>query len=208
MVLLRTIPKSLVFAVVCNAVSLSYCIYHYLKGRRRDPELSEVIFFDDRGESSNYPNIRRFVEYLESAHDTLDAFIYPVICQELADAIVRVHKRGRRVRIIADSYMAEGAGSRVAYFRKHGVPIRIMSSAMPEKFFIVDGHFLLKGSWPMQAVTDDWDYVLVLSTVHTMTRNFDVAWRKLGTQWCSFVFPLHPRFSLILVYIILCLLSK
>jgi phosphatidylserine/phosphatidylglycerophosphate/cardiolipin synthase-like enzyme len=46
--------------------------------------------------------LTRFLSYLTAAQRQLDICVFTLTCNEIADAILAVHKRGVRVRIITD----------------------------------------------------------------------------------------------------------
>jgi phosphatidylserine/phosphatidylglycerophosphate/cardiolipin synthase-like enzyme len=60
------------------------------------------------------------MELLEMATSSLDVCMYFITSQELSETIVRVHRKGVSVRIIADAAMADGSGTQIPIFRKHG----------------------------------------------------------------------------------------
>jgi phosphatidylserine/phosphatidylglycerophosphate/cardiolipin synthase-like enzyme len=46
--------------------------------------------------------------------------MYFFTCKDLAEAIIRVHRKGVNVRVIADAEMADGCGTQIPKLRKYG----------------------------------------------------------------------------------------
>jgi phosphatidylserine/phosphatidylglycerophosphate/cardiolipin synthase-like enzyme len=46
--------------------------------------------------------------------------MYFITSQVLSETIVRVHRKGVSVRVIADAEMADGSGTQIPMLRKHG----------------------------------------------------------------------------------------
>lgn len=54
------------------------------------------------------------------ATSSLDVCMYFITSQVLSETIVRVHRKGVSVRVIADAEMADGSGTQIPMLRKHG----------------------------------------------------------------------------------------
>jgi len=54
------------------------------------------------------------------AASSLDVCIYIITSQVLSETIVKLHRRGINVRIIADADMADGSGTQIPILRKYG----------------------------------------------------------------------------------------
>ncbi|GLG98345.1 Mitochondrial cardiolipin hydrolase [Gryllus bimaculatus] len=202
MVKVRLVLSKLVFgALYCICLDYGlFCIMDYLAKKRKPTDASEVMFFTDKGagcrqhiydksgcgnDGCAYSNIRRIVDFMNCARETLDVCIYLVTCHDLANAILKVHERGVRVRIIADADMAEGSGSQISTFKKQGIPVRMKDSPflMHHKYFIVDHTLLVTGSfnWTMQAITGNWDNVIVAAErelLEPFDRHFSHLWQE------------------------------
>ncbi|KAK7793511.1 hypothetical protein R5R35_001847 [Gryllus longicercus] len=191
-------PFSKVAGIITALQVIIYASYYFAVSKVKPKVINEVMFFTDQGagcqehnenkgrcynEGCAYSNIRRICEYIESSRSTLDVCIYLITCHDLANSILRVHRRGVSVRVIADCDMAEGSGSQVAVFRRFGIPVRMKKSPylMHHKFFVVDHWILLTGSfnWTMQAITGNWDNVIVTSRrdiVEPFDNHFAALW--------------------------------
>jgi cardiolipin hydrolase len=63
---------------------------------------------------------RRLIQLLEEATSSLDICMFFFTCQDLSEAVIRVHRKGVTVRVIADAEMADGCGTQIPKLRKYG----------------------------------------------------------------------------------------
>jgi hypothetical protein len=63
---------------------------------------------------------RRLIQLLEEATSSLDICVFFITCRDLAEAIIRVHRKGVSVRVIADADMADGCDTQIPVLRKCG----------------------------------------------------------------------------------------
>lgn len=54
------------------------------------------------------------------ATSSLDVCMYFITSQVLSETIVRLHRKGVNVRVIADADMADGSGTQIPILRKYG----------------------------------------------------------------------------------------
>lgn len=54
------------------------------------------------------------------ATSSLDVCMYIITSQVLSETIVRLHRKGVNVRVIADADMADGSGTQIPILRKYG----------------------------------------------------------------------------------------
>lgn len=57
---------------------------------------------------------------MESARSSLDVCMYLITLGQLRDSIIRMHRKGVKVRIIIDADMADSLGAQVHILRKCG----------------------------------------------------------------------------------------
>ena len=93
----------------------------------------------------------RVLEVLRGAQRTLDICVFTITCNEIADAVEQVARRGIAVRIITDDEQSKSTGSDVMRLsRVDGIHVRHDGNArshMHHKFALVDGATLLNGSF-------------------------------------------------------------
>ncbi|XP_069702114.1 uncharacterized protein zuc [Periplaneta americana] len=193
---------------VLTAGVISELIFYYIKKFKRLSEqsehINEVMFFTDKGyqckghcynrvrcekQSCSFRHMRRILELLQKPNESLDICIYLLTCQDFLDAIVKVYKKGIRVRIIADADMADGSGAQIYTFMKYGIPVRMKKSPflMHHKFFVIDNHILATGSCnlTMQALTGNWDNILITS-VPELVKPFSEHFAQLWEEFSEF----------------------
>ncbi|GAB0089394.1 hypothetical protein DMENIID0001_039260 [Sergentomyia squamirostris] len=77
---------------------------------------------------------------IDEAKYTIDLAIYVITCYQIADAIVNAHKRGVKVRVIADNSLAHSTGSQISKIMKV-VPMQLFhcqDGLMHHKFCLID----------------------------------------------------------------------
>ncbi|XP_063048142.1 mitochondrial cardiolipin hydrolase [Engraulis encrasicolus] len=117
-------------------------------------------------QSSPVDPFYRMLSHLLSARVSLDICVFSFSNFELSRAVLQLHARGVRVRVITDRDYQTIQGSQIGVLRKAGICVRhelSRSVHMHHKFCIVDGRLLLSGSlnWTMTAVQSNQENVLV-----------------------------------------------
>lgn len=193
---------SLIIATVIPEIVMYYRNRFKKRSEPSSDHLNEVMFFTDKGieckancynrlictkNSSAYRNLRRLIQLLEEATSSLDVCMFFFTCQDLSEAIIRVHRKGVNVRVIADAEMADGCGTQIPELRKCGVPVRMKKSPslMHHKFAIINNHILVSGScnWTMKALTGNWENILVTSVpnlVMPFSHHFSQLWKEFS----------------------------
>lgn len=93
----------------------------------------------------------KIAQLMDSAKFSIDAVTFTFSSKPIADAIIRAHKRGVKVRFLEDVGMAKKS-SMARYVFENGVPMRWMGGrnekgAMHNKFIVFDGKILTTGSY-------------------------------------------------------------
>lgn len=179
----------------------------YGNGTATTSKLHDVIFFPEpdgkmpcnnahkpggcrRGASCNYAhgptNLTKFLGYLGSATQTCDICVFTITCDEIANVILDLHRRGVRVRVISDDDQANSLGSDISKFVSAGIPVKVDHSKthMHHKFCVIDNRLLLTGSfnWTRQAVLGNQENVVVLDDPY-LVGQFNQQFEKL---WATF----------------------
>ncbi|KAG1667056.1 hypothetical protein FOA52_000419 [Chlamydomonas sp. UWO 241] len=130
--------------------------------------------------------ISRFLQYLNSAHHTLDVCVFTITCDEIANCVMDLHKRGVKVRVITDDDQSDSQGSDIQKFRNVGIPVKVdhARTHMHHKFAIIDGKILMNGSfnWTRQAVLGNQENVVVIENA-TLVAGFQQQFEKLWAQF-------------------------
>ncbi|KAF9438524.1 hypothetical protein BGZ76_007198 [Entomortierella beljakovae] len=132
-------------------------------------------------------SFQNLVKTLDGAKKSLDICVYTITDDQLANAIIRAHKRGVNVRIVSDSEKAGDLGSDVNRLcNENGVPTRNdkSTSYMHHKFAVVDDSLVINGSynWTKGARFDNREN-LTLTNAPKAVQGFKAEFEKL---WAEF----------------------
>jgi mitochondrial cardiolipin hydrolase len=122
---------------------------------------------------------------LSHARRSVDICVFTISDNDLAHAIRDCAGRGVPVRIITDDEKYGDRGSDIGYLRKLGIPVRIDNSPhhMHHKFMIIDGKYILTGSfnWTRSASDFNKENIIVVEDTVTVERyftEFESLWRE------------------------------
>ena len=135
----------------------------------------------------------KLLRRIDAASKTLDVCVFTITCNEIADAVVRAHERGVKVRVISDDEQANSTGSDLRAIADTGIPVRTdaASTHMHHKFAIVDGATLINGSfnWTRQAVLGNQENVVIARDAKlagVFAKEFDSMWGKFrGNEYAG-----------------------
>eukprot|EP00179_Madagascaria_erythrocladioides_P007376 CAMPEP_0198321962 /NCGR_PEP_ID=MMETSP1450-20131203/10566_1 /TAXON_ID=753684 ORGANISM="Madagascaria erythrocladiodes, Strain CCMP3234" /NCGR_SAMPLE_ID=MMETSP1450 /ASSEMBLY_ACC=CAM_ASM_001115 /LENGTH=254 /DNA_ID=CAMNT_0044025547 /DNA_START=96 /DNA_END=857 /DNA_ORIENTATION=- len=98
----------------------------------------------------------RLLDALAAAKTSIDACVFTISSNDLADELLAAHKRGVTVRIVTDNDKAHDRGSDVKRLAEAGIEVRCdaTSAHMHHKFCVIDNALVLHGSfnWTVSAV--------------------------------------------------------
>lgn len=131
--------------------------------------------------------LRAIVQQLRGARRQADLCVFTISDDRIADEVLAAHRRGVSVRLISDNDKVHDDGSDVRALQAAGVPVVLdrTPAHMHHKFAIVDGAWLLNGSynWTRSACTVN-EENLVLSNDPSLVRQFaqvfEDLWRTLS----------------------------
>lgn len=166
---------------------VSHAAYNYLvkkKKRRNDNEIHEVLMFSygvEEIKKSKYSrcmitkSMDRLLHYLSLPKYKFDVCMYVLTNTDITNALLKLHYRSVKIRIIVDADMAFSCGSGIKKLIRHGIPVRWIKSTnlMHHKFCLADTQctngqvtpFLMTGSlnWTNQALCGNYEDYLVTS---------------------------------------------
>jgi len=129
---------------------------------------------------------------IDNAKKFIDVAMYAFTSRPIAQALVRAHKRGVKIRIILDKKFARGSKySKHRYLKKKGIKnIKLISppsrkgrtGLMHHKFAVIDGKVLLTGSfnWTASAEKLNYENLLVFHSkevANIYEKEFNKIWR-------------------------------
>lgn len=111
---------------------------------RPKPRYMDAFFFP------NLDNVNKLERYIKMAKKSLLICVFNFTNDVLARAVKHVHSQGVEVRVITDDECMTNRGNDCQSLADEGIPVRTDSATeyhMHNKFMIVDGTFLLTGSF-------------------------------------------------------------
>lgn len=179
----KTLFILLSFAFVTRAT------YHYFTKKKKEEkckqkEILEVIMLSYGAEEmkkSKYSrcmiskSMDRILYHLNQPRYNLDICMYVWTNMDITNAILKLHYRGVKIRVIIDADMAFLGGSAIRKIEKQRIPVRWMKSTnlMHHKFCLADTlsehplltPFVMTGSlnWTNQALCGNFENCLVTS---------------------------------------------
>mmetsp|Transcript_10070 Transcript_10070/g.42335 ORF Transcript_10070/g.42335 Transcript_10070/m.42335 type:complete len:431 (-) Transcript_10070:3434-4726(-) len=126
---------------------------------------NEVLFFPDK--SGN--NVKKVLYYINSSKKTLDVCVYAFTDDRFKDALLDLHKRGVRIRVLSDETMSKLKGADARELFVNGIQVRLGGASsytsMHHKFAVVDDMILLSGSfnWTVQGSKKNYENVIITS---------------------------------------------
>jgi len=108
---------------------------------------------------------RAIIGLLENANRTADVCVFTITDDRISNTLLDAHRRGVAIRVITDNDKAFDEGSDVDRIGRAGVPLRVDRTRfhMHHKFAIIDGQWLLSGSynWTRGASRDNEENLIV-----------------------------------------------
>jgi cardiolipin hydrolase len=130
------------------------------------------------------PLAKLLASQLEAARERIDAAVYTITDDTIAEALRRAHERGVRVRILSDDEKTGDPGSDIWRLQRAGLAVRTDQSPtlMHHKFAVIDEHTLLNGSynWTRSGASENQENFLVTgdpALVHAYSQAFERLWR-------------------------------
>lgn len=123
------------------------------------------------------------IGFIDRCNETIDAAIYSFTHDGIADAILRAHQRGVRVRVLTDRLQAGSEYADDERLEMAGIPVLrdTQAGSMHHKFVIGDGTAIGTGSfnWTASADKRNAENFVVLRlkyVIQTFQREFEALW--------------------------------
>ncbi|WP_020410198.1 phospholipase D-like domain-containing protein [Hahella ganghwensis] len=132
---------------------------------------------------------RQIISHLNGARRHINICVFTISDNDIAEAIQKAHDRGVTVRIISDNDKRDDTGSDITMLQRHGVAVRVDNTPdhMHHKFCVVDGAFLINGSfnWTRSATTRNQENIVVtddLSLINDFMERFELLWKEFDRR--------------------------
>jgi phosphatidylserine/phosphatidylglycerophosphate/cardiolipin synthase-like enzyme len=137
----------------------------------------------------NKANVKKIVKYISMARKTLYICVFNVTNDDLCKAVLERHNAGINVKIITDDECSTNKGSDIQKFADAGIEVRTDSAPeyhMHDKFMVVDGTFVLTGSfnWTFQAGSSNQENVLVVDHPYYCEK-YSTEFNSLWLKFCK-----------------------
>jgi phosphatidylserine/phosphatidylglycerophosphate/cardiolipin synthase-like enzyme len=140
------------------------------------------VYFSPRGGCTS-----AVISQIKMAKKSIDVAIYSFTSRKIAKALIAAHKRGVKIRIVADEGSAISRNSVLPLLESAGIPVRYKRGSggglMHNKYAIVDGEVVITGSfnWTVSAEKRNDENLLVIkglpAIVKAYEKNFERLWR-------------------------------
>lgn len=147
---------------------------------------------EDPGKNSAYFSpgtecLDAILTHLGSARTSIRICVFTISDDRIARKILECASRGVDVKIISDNDKAEDYGSDIFEFIKKGVPVRLDKTQhhMHHKFAVIDGKFLLTGSynWTRSAALYNHENLMITEDsgcIERYLKEFDRLWQRFS----------------------------
>lgn len=123
---------------------------------------------------------------ISQAKTSIEVAAYSFTSKPISLALLDAHKRGVKVRVIADERSSNGQYSAVTFLANQGVPVRTNSNyaIYHHKFMIFDGQHLQTGSFNFSAAAanKNAENVLLLWNVPEIAEHYNQEWQRLWEE--------------------------
>lgn len=125
------------------------------------------------------------ISWIDVSLRTLDAAIYGLTDEAIAQALIRAHKRGVQVRVVHDKVQAAGRKDVSDMLIQAGIPVHIQRGSkggiLHHKFMVIDEQFVITGSfnWTGGATSkNDENFVVLDDKAPRFKKEFDRLWAR------------------------------
>jgi phosphatidylserine/phosphatidylglycerophosphate/cardiolipin synthase-like enzyme len=123
------------------------------------------------------------ISWIKASVKTLDAAIYGLTNDDIADALIDAHRRGVRVRLVHDYSQAQEARDVTRKLQDAGIEVHVQKGSrggiLHNKFLVIDSTYVLTGSfnWTNSATRrNDENFVVLDDQGPKFEREFDRLW--------------------------------
>lgn len=146
------------------------------------------------GFSPSQSAMQSVLDVVKNAKNTLDVEAYSFTSKPIATALIDAHKRGVKVRVVADAKANNSKYSAVTYLANNHIEVRLNDryAIMHNKVMIADDHTVQTGSmnYTASADTRNAENSIVLHRVPTVAAQYQKEFNRL---WAEST-PIKPNY--------------
>lgn len=137
--------------------------------------------------SPNRGTIDVLIGFIDRCEKSIDAAVYSLTHDDVAQALIRAHERGVKIRLLVDNLQASSRYSDDDLLRERGIEVREDNSSgyMHHKFIIGDSNAVGTGSynWTKSAETKNTENFMIVRlqyTVDEFQSEFEHLWERFA----------------------------
>ena len=145
--------------------------------------INEAYFFP------SHRSLEKLIKWLETARQQLDISVFTITNNEISRVILKLHKKGIKIRIITDDDKSLDLGSDIEDFIQAGIPVRFDDSSyhMHHKFVVIDRKILINGSfnWTRSATNANQENIQITNQtkiVNLFSEQFEKLWKDFSNN--------------------------
>lgn len=181
--------KHKVFHLICAIIAIFFASTVFAAAWQMPQGAQYEVGFSPDGQSLNI-----VIDGINNAKSTILVAAYSFTSKPVAMALLKAHKRGVKVAVVADMKDNSKRYSAVTFLANQGVPVRLNGNyaILHDKFMVIDGQDIETGSFNYSAAAVDLnaENVLMLRNVKPLADAYASQWQVL---WNGGV-DLHARY--------------
>ncbi len=183
------------------AVVIGVGIRHY---KESSPPVAawEIYFNEADAGNSHYSLEKRLVEKLTTAASRVDAALYHLDSEPVADGLIKAYRRGVQVRVVTETDNIDEEA--IGRLQEVGIPVADdgdRNSYMHHKFFVIDERYVWTGSYntTYNGAHRNKNNVIFVDSVplaYNFTQEFRELFRQMRAEKSSGASVVHPKVAL------------
>ena len=134
------------------------------------------------------------ISWIDKSSSTLDIAIFTLTKDDIADSIIRAHKRGVKVRVIADNMQSKCKGADIDRLSRSGIPVVIPKHQgfMHNKYIVIDSSTVVTGSYNFTnnaTFKNDENLIIIADIGGMYSAAFEILWQR----WSSIIYERTHR---------------
>ena len=135
--------------VLLCAVTIGFGIRYYRNSPEATTEMAWKVYFSEVDAGENHYSLeKRLVARLADATERIDAALYHLSAEPVADAFIKAHNRGVQVRVVTETDNIDEKA--IERLQEVGIPVADdgdRNSYMHHKFIVIDERYVWTGSY-------------------------------------------------------------
>ena len=163
---------------------LFFCFFLLLSLLSAPAQSADIQFqmaFSPRGKT-----LQLMLNTVKDAQESVYVAAFSFTNKAIAEALLEAHKRGVKIRVVADKKANGSQYTAAAFLATHGVPVRLNGkyAVMHNTFMVVDGKHVQTGSFNYNAaaVNKNAENILVVRNMPALAVPYAAEWQRLWNE--------------------------